>query len=169
VDGPTEQYVASMVYADGVFFLTAGYPTYHLVAIRPDGTGNVTNTHVLWHDTKLSKGAGYVPSPIAHGKYFFNVNDNGLATCREARTGAEPWREQLGKHHSASPVSVGEHLFFLDDDGTTWVLKAGPKFEVESRNELGEECYASPAISRGQIFIRTLEHLYCIGTKDKRD
>src|SRR5579885_355010 len=164
IDGPTEQFVASMVYGDGLFFLTAGYPTYHLMAIRPDGTGNVTRTHVVWHETK---GAGYVPSPIAHGKYFFVVKDEGVASCWEARTGKKQWMERLGRHHSASPVSAGDYLYFTDDDGMTHVLKAGPKFEVVSRNPMEEECYASPAISRGQMFIRTLHHLWCIGAEAK--
>jgi outer membrane protein assembly factor BamB len=162
IDGPTEQFVASLVFADGTFFMTAGFPTYHIMGIRPDGSGNVTQTHVLWHHTK---GAGYVPSPIAHGKYFFVVKDDGLASCLEAKTGARPWLERLGTHHSASPVSAGGYLYFPDDEGTTFVLKAGPKFEVVSKNPLGEECYASPAIAHGQLFIRTLHHLYCIGQK----
>jgi outer membrane protein assembly factor BamB len=153
LDGPTEQFVASMVFTDGVLFLTAGFPTYHIMGLRPDG-------HVLWHDTR---GAGYVPSPIAHGKYFFVVNDNGIASCLEARTGKRMWQERLGKHHSASPVSVADYLFFPDDAGTTYVVRAAPKFEVVSRNRLGEECYASPAIAHGQLFIRTLHHLWCIG------
>jgi outer membrane protein assembly factor BamB len=164
VDGPTEQFVASMVYLDGVFFLTAGYPTYHLLAIRPDGKGNVTNTHVLWHETK---GAGYVPSPIAAGKWFFVVSDGGVASCLEAKTGKRCWMKRLGSHHSASPVSAGGFLYFLDDEGVTHVVKASDKFEVVSRNALGEDCRASPAISHGQIFIRTLRHLYCIATTDK--
>ena len=73
VDGPTEQFVASLVYLDGLLFLTAGFPEYHILAIRPDGTGNVTKTHIAWRDTR---GAAYVPSPIAWDKYFFLVSDN---------------------------------------------------------------------------------------------
>src|SRR5262249_39195576 len=153
---PTEQFVASLVYQDDVLFLTAGFPTYHLMGIRPDGAGNVTQTHVLWHDSKCGqRGASYVPSPIAHGHYFFVVSDVGYATCLETRTGNKRWTARLGTHHSASPVSVGEYLYFTADDGITYVLKAGPTFEVVSKNELGEECYASPAVSRGQLFIRT--------------
>jgi outer membrane protein assembly factor BamB len=160
IDGPTEQFVASLVYQDGILFLTAGFPEFHVLAIRPDGKGNVTRTHVLWHHTK---GAAYVPSPIAHGHFFFLVSDKGIASCFETKTGKRPWMEHLGKHHSASPVAAGDFLYFPDDTGTTWVLKAGPRFEVVSKNALNEECYASPAVSRGQIFIRTLHHLYCIG------
>jgi outer membrane protein assembly factor BamB len=161
IDGPTEQFVSSPVFADNVLFVTAGFPTYHLLGIRPDGQGNVTDTHVLWHDRRA---ADYVPSPIAHGKYFFYVNDNGIAGCMAATTGERLWTQRLGKHHSASPVSAGDCLYFLDDDGNMFVSKAGPRFELVSRNPLGEECRASPAISGGQMFIRALHHLYCLGS-----
>ncbi len=160
IDGPTEQFVASLVFRDGVLFLTAGFPEYHVMGIRPDGQGNVTKTHVLWHHTK---GAAYVPSPVAGDHYFFLTSDKGLASCFATRTGKRLWMEHLGKHHSASPVAADGYLYFPDDEGVTWVLKAGPRFEVVAKNALGEECYASPAVSRGQIFIRTLHHLYCIG------
>jgi outer membrane protein assembly factor BamB len=160
VDGPTEQFVASMVYGNDVLFLTAGFPTYHLMAIRPDGAGDVTHTHVLWHDTK---GAGYVPSPVAFGKWFFVVTDGGIASCLDARTGKRQWMERLGEHHSASPVAAAGHLFFTDDAGVTHVIKPGEKFELVCRNALDEECYASPAAAHGHLFIRTLHHLWSIG------
>jgi len=143
VDGPTEQFVASLVYTDGVFFLTYGYPKLGVMGIRPDGEGNVTQTHVLYNE---AHGGGYVPSPIAHGKHVFLVNDKEVATCREVRTGKVMWTQRLGRHHSASPVSAEGRLYFTDDDGQTFVIKAAPKFELVARNPLGEECYASPAI-----------------------
>jgi hypothetical protein len=160
IDGPTEQFVASLVYTQGLLFLTGGYPEYHLLAIKPDGKGNVTDSHVVWHERN---GASYVPSPIADPERFYLVNDNGIASCFDAKTGQRHWMQRLGRHHSASPVSAGGHLYFIDDDGKTFVLKAGPKFEVVAKNDLGEECYASPAIAQGQLFIRTLENLYCVG------
>ena len=167
IDGPTEQFCASLVYTDGVFMMTGGFPSLHILGIRPDGTGNVTDTHVAWHlrDRKI---VSYVPSPIARGKYFYVISDGavtstGLATCLEAKTGKKMWSERLGKHHSASPVLAEGRLYFLDDAGVMHVLKAGPEFEVIARNDLGEECRASPAVSRGQIIIRGAENLYCIG------
>jgi outer membrane protein assembly factor BamB len=164
INGPTEQFVASLVFLDGLLFLTAGFPEHHIMAIRPDGSGDVTKTHIVWRDTK---NCSYVPSPIAHDRYFFVVSDEGIASCLEAQTGKRLWSQRLGKHHSASPVSAEGRLYFLDDAGEMFVLKAGPTFEVVSRNELDEECYASPAISHGQIFVRTLNNLYCIGQPTK--
>jgi len=161
IDGPTEQYCASLVWTDGLFLMTGGFPELHLMGIRPDGSGNVTDTHVAWH-IESRKLAAYVPSPIAHGKYFFVVSDAGLATCLEAATGRIIWSERLGKHHSASPVSAEGRLYFPDDAGTMHVIRAGPEFEVLARNDLGEECRASPAISGGRIFLRGLHHLFAI-------
>jgi len=160
IDGPTEQFVASLVFSKGLLFLTGGYPEYHLLAIKPDGTGNVTDTHVAWHERR---GASYVPSPIADEKNFYLVNDNGIASCYDAETGRCHWNQRLGRRHSASPVSANGLLYFVDDDGKTFVVNASDKFEIVARNELGEECYASPAIAHGDLFIRTLHHLYCIG------
>lgn len=159
LDGPTEQFVAGLVATDGIVFMTGGFPTLHLMAIDPDGSGNVTRTKVLWHD---HRGASYVPSPIASGDYFFLVSDDGIATCWQARTGKMMWKHRLGPHHSASPVSAGGILYFTADDGETFVFKALPKFKLLATNALGEECHASPAISHRQLFIRTLAHLYCI-------
>ncbi len=83
-------------------------------------------------------------------------------SCFEAKTGKRLWNEKMSKHVSASPVAAGGRLYFVDDAGATHVLKAGPKYEVVARNELGEECYASPALSRGRIYLRSMKHLYCI-------
>jgi len=167
IKGPTEQYVASLVYLDNTLFLTTGFPERHLMGINPDGQGDITKSeYIRWHIPNKENGrdgASYVPSPIAHGGHFFVVSDTGYLSCLEAKTGNRLWKEKLGKHHSASPVLADGHFYFPDDDGITWVLKASNKFEVVAKNPLGEEIYASPAVSRGQLFIRALNHLYCIG------
>lgn len=160
INGPTEQFVASMIYHKDMFFLTAGFPTYHVMGIKPDGTGNVTKTHVAWHE---EKGAGYVPSPVAYSDHIFLVHDDGRASCREALTGKLEWLERLGKHHSASPVQAEGRLYYVDDDGMTWVVKGDRKFEILEKNPIGEQVFASPALSKGQIFIRGSKHLFCIG------
>ena len=162
VDGPTDQFVASLIEAQGILMMTGGYPTLHILGIRPDGAGNVTKSHVIWH---LRKNASYVPSPMAHGSHFFLVSDRGMASCLEARTGRVAWARQLGRHHSASPVSAGGRLYFLDDDGRTHVVKAAATFELLATNAIDDKCFASPAISRGQVFIRSSRRLYCIGRR----
>jgi outer membrane protein assembly factor BamB len=162
IDGPTEQYVASLVYNGKLLFMSAGFPTFHILAIRPDGEGNVTKTHVVWQTTK---GSAYVPSPViaGDGKYLLVVADGGMGSCFEAQTGERYWMERLGPHFSASPVEADGRVYFLSDQGVTTIVRPGPKFAALSRNDLGEECYASPAISQGRIFIRGETHLYCIG------
>jgi hypothetical protein len=165
INGPTEQYVASLVYGGGLFFLTCGYPTHHVMGIRPDGSGDVTETHVAWHHRGGARLISYVPSPIAHGPWFFIVSDEGYASCHDAKTGERLWSQKLGRRHSASLVSAGEHVLFLDDDGNTFVVKAGAKFELIAKNALDEEAYASPAIANGQLFFRTAGHLWCIGKR----
>jgi outer membrane protein assembly factor BamB len=168
INGPTEQYVASLVYLDDILFLTTGFPEFHLMGIKPDGDGDVTEKSVVWHHPKLPpKEASYVPSPIAYSGHFFVVSDLGYLTCLETTTGEKLWKERMGKHHSASPVLADGHFYFPDDDGVTWVLKAGDKFDVVAKNDLGEPVRASPAVSRGQIFIRGHDHLYCIGKDAK--
>jgi hypothetical protein len=165
IDGPTEQFVASLVVNRGLVFVTGGFPDHHLLAIRPNGSGNVTKTHIAWRDTK---GVSYVPSPIAAGDYFLVVSDDGIASCLDAATGERQWLERIGKHFSASLVSAGGLVYFLADDGTTTVVRPGPKLDVVATNELGEYCYASPAISDGQLFIRAEKHLFCIGERPAR-
>jgi outer membrane protein assembly factor BamB len=164
INGPTEQFVASPVATDNVLFLTAGFPTYHNMGLRLDGAGNVTKTHVLWHEKDTApRKAAYVPSPIAHEKWFYVMSDQGYLNCLEAKTGKRLWIEKLGAHHSASPVLADGHIYVTDDDGITYVLKAGAAFELVSRNPLGDKCFSSPAVSRGQIFLRTSGYLWCVG------
>ena len=162
VDGPTEQFVASMVYDGKYVFATGGYPERHTLAIRPGGKGNVTDTHIAWRTTR---GAAYVPSPIISGRYLLMVADSGIASCFEARTGKRHWMERLPGGHSPSPVSADGLVYFVSDRGVTTIIRPSETFAVIAKNELGEPVSASPAISQGQIFLRTHQHLYCIGAK----
>ena len=161
IDGPTEQFVASPVYHEksGLVFITGGFPDHHILAIRPNGTGNVTDTHIAWRTTQ---GAAYVPSPIIEGDYFLVVSDSGVAHCFKATTGELVWKERLGEQH-ASLVSAEARVYFLNDRGTMNVVKVGPQFELLAHNDIGEKCFASPAISHRQIFLRGEKHLFCIG------
>jgi outer membrane protein assembly factor BamB len=161
IDGPTEQFVASPVYSPklDLVFITGGFPDHHILAIRPNGSGNVTQTQIAW---RTNQGAAYVPSPILEGEYFLITSDSGTAHCFEAATGKLVWKQRLGEQH-ASLVSAGGLVFFLNDKGVMNIVKPGPEFERVAQNELGEKCFASPAISNGQIFLRGENHLYSIG------
>ena len=162
VQGPTEQFVSSVVFDAGIVFLTAGFPERWVMAIDPTGTGDVTQSKVLW--SKKNDG-GYVPSPVAVDGKGFVVTDEGLGSCWDLKTGKMHWKERLGGHHSGSGVVAGGHVYFTDDDGVTYVLAADAEFDVVAKNPLGERCFSSPAFVDGQIFIRGESHLYCIGTK----
>jgi outer membrane protein assembly factor BamB len=134
-----------------------------LLALKAGGRGDVTTSHLLW---STSNGPD-VPTPVTDGKYFYIVNDRGIMWCLDARTGAEIYGQQRIKPgtYSASPVLADGKIYVTNEDGLTTVIKAGPKFEVLAENALNDYCLSSPAISNGQIFIRTLQHLYCIGKK----
>ncbi|MBX7166208.1 MAG: PQQ-like beta-propeller repeat protein [Pirellulales bacterium] len=160
--GPTEQFVASLVNNDELVFMTCGFPDHHILAIRPTGAGQLTDDHIVW---RTIKGASYVPSPIVIGPYFLIVADNGIASCFDAASGKRHWMERIGARYSASLVAAGGLAYFLSDDGVMTVVRPGPEFEQVAENALGEETYASPAISRGQVFLRGVGHLYCIGPR----
>jgi outer membrane protein assembly factor BamB len=159
LDGPTEQFVASLVYNGRMLFLTAGFPEHHMLAIDPRGRGNVTRSNIRWRTTE---GASYVPSPIAAGPYFLITSDEGIASCFDSDSGKRLWKVRLGKHYSGSPVLIDGLVYFTADDGVTKVVRPGPKFDLVAENQLGENCYASPAVSGGRILFRAEQHLYCI-------
>ena len=163
IDGPTEQYVASLVYSEraDLLFMTGGFPDHHLLAIKPNGRGNVTNTKIVW---RTNKGVAYVPSPILEGDYLLIVSDSGVAHCFEAATGKLFWQERLGEHH-ASLVSAAGLVYFLNDAGVMNVVRPGPEFVRVAKNELGEKTFASPALSQGMIFVRGEKSLFCIGRR----
>jgi len=161
-ENASTDFVITPVYNEqaGLLLSSSSWPKKELQAIKPDGSGNVTETKIVW---KSMAGAPYVPSPIAVGRFFLTVVDGGNEIhCIEAATGQSLWREPLGHTH-ASPVTVGGLVYFLNDAGVTHVIKPGEKFERIAANDLGEKCFASPAVSGGQIFVRGATNLYCIG------
>ncbi|MEI6141221.1 MAG: PQQ-binding-like beta-propeller repeat protein [Mariniphaga sp.] len=163
VNGPSEEFCSSPVYSEklGLMFASSCYPQRHLLAIKPDGAGDVSNTHISWRSTN---GACFVPSPIVAGDYLLSTMTNGSVYCIEASSGKIFWKENLGKQY-ASAVYANGMVYMPNDAGTVTVIKPGPKFEVISRNSIGETLFASPAISNGRIYLRGDKHLYCIGEK----
>ncbi len=160
IEGPTQQYVASMVDDGEMLFMAAGFPTHHVLAIRPDGSGDVTETHVAWHKTNVRC---YVPSPVVVGNYLLVADDRGTANCFDTGTGKRYWQGRLGKHFSASLTTAGGLVYFLADDGVMKVVQPGPDLTVMAENPLGEDTYSSPAMANGRIYLRGEQSLYCIG------
>lgn len=165
VDGPSQEFVSTPVYSEktGLVYMSSSWPKRIIFAIRPDGRGDVTNTHVVWRD---AKGAPYVPSMIVAGDFLLSINRSGVAFCYDTATGKVHWEQKLGRHH-ASPVLIEGRVFLINDDGQVNVIKPGVEFERIAQYELGEMCYASPAISDGQVFLRGFKHLFCFGRKIK--
>jgi outer membrane protein assembly factor BamB len=162
--GNTMEVIPTPAVGHGLLFCPSGRagPT---LAIRPGGSGDVTDTHIVWQSPR---GSPFVPSPLVHGEYLYLVNDmTSVATCLDARTGKTVWQGRLGaarrEGFSASPLAVDGKVFFTNDDGETFVLAAGPEFRLLRVNRLGEQTLATPALVDGIWYFRTAGHLVAIG------
>jgi outer membrane protein assembly factor BamB len=149
------------VFAHGLLFICTGFDRPQLLAIRPASHGgDLTGTHIAW---RHAKGVPNTPSPIIVGDELFFVSDSGVASCLDARTGKVHWSERLGGAFSASPVAAEGRLYFLNEEGTCYVVAAGTEFKLLATNELGERTFASPAVMDGALFLRSESHLWRIG------
>ncbi len=159
--GPTYEVVPAVVFGNGLVYCASGRngPT---IALRPGGSGDVTETHLAW---RAVRGGPHVPTPIVLGGRLFTVNDFGVTTCHDAETGRLIWQERIPDRFSASPIEAGGLLYFPAESGVTYVLKAADQFEVVARNDLGSPILASMAVADGRIIVRTQDELLCIGEK----
>jgi outer membrane protein assembly factor BamB len=135
-----------------------------LLAVRPDGRGVVTDTHVAW---RCKRGVPRRPSLLLVDDLLFMVDDGGVASCLEAKTGKEVWKERLGGNHSASPIYCGGKIFFLDQDGKATVIQAAREYKVLAVNRLEDGFMASPAVSGNALFLRGKTSLYRIEDKTR--
>ena len=160
---PDYRIVASPVVYEGIVY--APTRVRPLLAIKAGGRGDITESHRLW---SFQNGPD-VPTPVTDGKYFYVVDDRGIMWCLDAKTGQAVWGPQRVKPgtYSSSPVLADEKIYVTNEDGLTTVIRAGPRFEVLAENSLNDYCLSSPAISDGQIFMRTAQYLYCIGKRSK--
>jgi outer membrane protein assembly factor BamB len=151
------------VFAHGLLFVSSGYDHPVIYAVDPKGAkGDVTDSAIKWQE---AKGAPNTPSMLAVGDELYVVSDAGIATCFDAKTGKAHWSERLGGGFSASPVVAEGRIYFLNEAGVGFVLKASKSFELLAKNELGERTLASPAVLDGMILIRSAGHLWRIGVK----
>ena len=160
-NNPYFRVVASPVVADGLIYVPTRVKP--LLAIRPGGRGDVSQTHRVW---SFENGPD-VPTPVSDGTFFYSVSDKGVMWCLDAKSGKEIWGGQRLKPgiYSSSPVLADDKIYVSNEDGLTTVVKAGPRFQILAENPLNDYCLSSPAISDGQIFIRTAERLFCIGQR----
>jgi len=159
-DGSYRIVASTVVHGDLIFAPSRERP---LLALKPGGRGDVTSSHVLW---TFNNGPD-VPTPVTDGTYFYSINDRGIMYCLEAKTGKTVYGPQRLRNatYSGSAVLADGKIYITDEDGVTSVVRAGPTFEVLAENDLGDYTLSSPAVSEGQIFVRTASFLYAIGPR----
>ena len=150
---------ARPLYSHGLVFInTEG--GLRLLAVRPDGTGDVTRTHIAW---TCEKATPTRPSQLIVKDHLYMVNDAGIVSCLDVKTGKATWTHRMGGPHSASPIHAGGRIYFFDEDGKSRVIEADPeKFQLLSENQLAAGCMASPAVLDNALIVRTKTHLYRI-------
>lgn len=147
-------------YAHGLVYVSSGYDRPVLHAVRPTGKGDVTKTHLGW---KTDKNAPRNSSVVVVGDLFFMAADTGVVSCLNARTGELLWRERVSGSCSASLLHSEGRVYLIDEAGSTFVFAAGDKYELLSRNPLGDRALASFAASDGALYVRTASALWRIG------
>ena len=147
------------VVGHGMIFYPTGFDTPKLFAIRPDGSGDVSSTHVVW---KMARGVPNKPSILLVGEVIYMVNDVGIATAVEAKTGEIVWQSRVGGTFSASPIAAAGRIYLFDEDGKTTVLEAGREFKVLAENQLDNGFMSSPAVAGAALYLRTRTDLYRI-------
>lgn len=149
IEGATTECVTTTVSTNGLIYTSGGYPKNHLSAVRTDGTGEV-----VWQNgTRV-----YVPSMLIKDNRLYAVTDAGVAMCWDALTGEEIWKGRLGGTFSSSPILIDDKIYATNEEGLTYVFLASPdELELLAKNQLGEICFATPAVSRGQLFVRYAE------------
>jgi outer membrane protein assembly factor BamB len=149
----------SPIYANGLVFVIQPYSK--LVAIKTDGKGDVTKTHIAWVS---EEGGPDICSPVSNGKLIFLLATEGLLECYNVSDGKKVWEQDLKEHFLASPSLVGNKLYLLSEKGVMYIAEAGSEYKQLAKCDLGEKCYASPAFTDGRIYIRGIKNLYCIGS-----
>jgi len=129
------------------------------VSLKP---GETSNGSVAW---SYPRDGAHMSTPIVYGDYLYNVRWNGVLNCYNARTGERICQKRLGggsTGFSASPVAGDGKIYFPSEDGDVFVVKAGPAFELIATNAMGDVCMASPALSKGVIYLRTKSHVVAV-------
>lgn len=163
VDGPSEVAANTIAVGDGLVFASGGYPEKNLLAIRADGNGDVTDSHIAW---TVTRGVTYVPTPLYHDGLLYVVNDDGIASCYEAASGDKQWQKRLDGDFTSSPILAGDKIYATNEKGLTYVLQTGRDYKLLAKNDLGSGGFASPVICGGCIYLRTADSLVCVADSD---
>jgi outer membrane protein assembly factor BamB len=147
------------VFAHGLVFIATGFQQPAMIAVRPDGKGDVTRSHLAW---RMARGAPFTPSPVVAGDHLYMVNDIGILSCIEAATGTIVWQQRVPGNYSASPLLAGGLIYLSSEEGVTTVFRPGPSYQPVTMNRLDGEVLASIAAGRGAFYVRTADHLYRI-------
>jgi outer membrane protein assembly factor BamB len=148
----------SPVFAGGMLFVAS--PSEKLLAIRPDGQGDVTKTHVAW---AFEDNVPDVTSPASNGELVFAVTTSGMLTCLDAKDGKKQWDHDFEMECHASPSLVGNRLYLFGQKGTAVVVDAARQFKELFRTDMGDGFHASPAFAQDKIFLRGLTNVWCVG------
>jgi len=151
----------SPVCAGGLVFAISPYEG--MAAIRPDGQGNVTETHVAW---SVDDGIPDICSPVSNGELVFLLTTRGMLTCYQCKDGTKLWEQDLDTNFMASPSLAGNRMYLLSEEGVMFIAEVGAEYKELASCKLGEDVYASPAFADGRIYIRGTKNLYCIGNTD---
>ena len=147
------------VYGNGLVFIATGFQTPSMLAVRADGAGDVTDTHVAW---TLRRGAPHTPSPLLVGSELYMVSDYGVLTCIASESGEVHWQHRIGGNYSASPVFADGRIYLQSEEGKTTVIAPGTTYSELAVNQLDGSTLASMAVADGSFFLRTDSHLYRI-------
>ena len=150
------------VFGQALVFIATGFQQPTLIAVRPDGSGDVTRSHIAW---TLRRGAPYTPTPILVGSELFVISDIGILSCIDARSGTVHYQQRLGGNYSASPVFADGRIYFQSEEGVTTVIAPGTTFQRLATNQLEGATLASMAVANSSLFLRTNSHLYRIAVK----
>lgn len=153
---------ARPVFAHDQLFATTADGGFKLFAVKPDGQGDVTKSHVLW---KQTKGVPKHSSQVIVGDLMFMCAESGVLTCIDLKDGEVVWQERFGGSFTASPLVAGNHVYFFSEDGSCPVVAAGRKYELLASNKLDDGFMASPAAAKNSLILRTTKNLYRIGGK----
>ena len=150
----------SPVVGDGLIYTSSGFEAPTLRAIRLGGKGDVTKTHIAWEQ---KRGVAALSSLLYVKPYLYSISRDNILHCIEASSGKIVWLERLSGVHWASPVYADGRIYILSEEGVTIVLRPGAKYDEVAQNDIGDTCLASMAVSQGNFYIRSAQHLYCIG------